>query len=35
MALATAYEHITVNETGVPEIEGTTMKVVELVQSYT
>jgi uncharacterized protein (DUF433 family) len=30
---ATAYEHITVNEAGVPVIEGTTMKVVELVQA--
>jgi uncharacterized protein (DUF433 family) len=31
MTQATAYEHITINESGVPIIEGTTMKVVELV----
>jgi uncharacterized protein (DUF433 family) len=31
MTEATAYEHVVVDETGVPLIEGTTMKVVELV----
>jgi uncharacterized protein (DUF433 family) len=31
MTQATAYEHIALNESGVPIIEGTTMKVVELV----
>ncbi|MDQ5839362.1 MAG: DUF433 domain-containing protein [Acidobacteriota bacterium] len=31
MTRATAYEHVVVNESGVPLIEGTTMKVVELV----
>jgi uncharacterized protein (DUF433 family) len=31
MTQATAYEHISLNESGVPIIAGTTMKVVELV----
>ena len=31
MTQATAYEHVVVDESGVPLIEGTTMKVVELV----
>lgn len=31
MIQATAYEHITINESGVPIISGTTMKIVELV----
>lgn len=31
MIQATAYEHIVINESGVPLIEGTTTKVVELV----
>ncbi|CDM65391.1 DUF433 domain-containing protein [Pyrinomonas methylaliphatogenes] len=31
MNRATAYEHIVLDEAGVPTIEGTTMKVVELV----
>ena len=31
MARATAYEHIVINEAGVPLIEGTTTKVIELV----
>jgi uncharacterized protein (DUF433 family) len=31
MTQATAYEHVAINESGVPVIEGTTMKVVELV----
>ena len=31
MTQATAYEHIVINETGVPIIDGTTMKVIELV----
>lgn len=31
MSQVTAYEHITINEAGVPVIEGTNMKVVELV----
>lgn len=31
MTQATAYEHIVINEAGVPVIEGTTMKVIELV----
>jgi hypothetical protein len=31
MTLATAYEHIIVNEKGVPLIEGTTTKIIELV----
>lgn len=30
MAHATAYEHIVTDETGVPFIEGTTTKVIEL-----
>ena len=28
----TAYEHIVINENGVPMIEGTTTKVIEIVQ---
>jgi uncharacterized protein (DUF433 family) len=31
MTQATAYEHVVTDESGVPLIEGTTMKVVELV----
>jgi uncharacterized protein (DUF433 family) len=31
MSQVTAYEHITINEAGAPVIEGTNMKVVELV----
>lgn len=31
MTQATTYEHIVINEAGVPLIEGTTTKVVELV----
>lgn len=31
MTQATAYEHVVVDESGVPLIQGTTMKVVELV----
>ena len=31
MTQATTYEHIVVDETGVPLIEGTTTKVIELV----
>src|SRR5215216_4755176 len=31
MTRATAYEHIVINEEGLPLIEGTTMKVIELV----
>jgi uncharacterized protein (DUF433 family) len=31
MIQATAYEHVVVDESGVPLIEGTTMRVVELV----
>jgi uncharacterized protein (DUF433 family) len=31
MTQATAYEHIVVDESGVPLIKGTTMKVIELV----
>lgn len=31
MTQATAYEHIVINEQGVPLIEGTNMKIVELV----
>ncbi len=31
MSLATTYEHIVINEQGVPLIEGTTMKVIEIV----
>ncbi|MGA9995090.1 MAG: DUF433 domain-containing protein [Pyrinomonadaceae bacterium] len=30
-ALSTSYEHIIIEENGVPTIEGTSMKVVELV----
>ncbi len=30
----TRYEHITLNDTAVPVITGTTMKVIELVQEY-
>jgi uncharacterized protein (DUF433 family) len=28
---ATAYKHVVVDESGVPRIEGTTMKIVELI----
>lgn len=31
MSQATAYEHIEINESGVPIIQGTTTKVIELV----
>ncbi len=31
MSIATAYEHITLSETGVPIIEGTRTKIVEIV----
>ena len=31
MSNATAYEHITLSENGVPMIEGTTTKIVEIV----
>lgn len=31
MIQATAYEHIVINEAGVPVIEGTTVKIIELV----
>ncbi|MBA3441806.1 MAG: DUF433 domain-containing protein [Pyrinomonadaceae bacterium] len=31
MTQATAYEHVVINEAGVPTLEGTTMKVIELV----
>lgn len=31
MTVATKYEHITLNSAGVPTIEGTTTKVVEIV----
>lgn len=31
MSQATAYEHIAINESGVPIIQGTTTKVIELV----
>ncbi len=31
MTQATAYEHVLINESGVPFIEGTTVKVIELV----
>ncbi len=31
MSISTAYEHITLSENGVPMIEGTTRKVVEIV----
>jgi len=31
MTQATAYEHVRLNESGVPFIEGTTVKVIELV----
>src|SRR5438874_12820887 len=31
MSRETAYEHIALNESGAPIIEGTTMKVIELV----
>ncbi len=31
MSIATAYEHITLSENGVPMIEGTTTKIVEIV----
>lgn len=32
MTWATAYEHVVIDESGVPLIEGTTMKVVEFVR---
>ncbi len=35
MTQATAYEHIALDESGVPVIAGTTMKVVELVLETT
>ena len=35
MTQATAYEHIAINESGVPVIEGTGMKVIELVLETT
>ena len=31
MAVTTTYEHIVLNQTGVPIIEGTTTKIVEIV----
>jgi uncharacterized protein (DUF433 family) len=31
MTQATAYEHIAINESGVPIIQGTTTKIIELV----
>jgi len=31
MSIATAYEHITLSENGVPMIKGTTTKIVEIV----
>ena len=31
MSIATAYEHITLTENGVPIIEGTTTKIIEIV----
>jgi len=31
MTQATAYEHVVIDESGTPLIEGTTMKVVELI----
>lgn len=31
MSIATAYEHITLSETGVPMIEGTRTKIIEIV----
>lgn len=33
MSQTTAYEHIVINENGIPLIENTTMKVVELVSA--
>ncbi len=35
MTQATTYEHVVINEAGVPTIEGTTMKVIELVLETT
>ena len=34
MEITTGYQHITLNETGVPMITGTRMKVVELVLDH-
>ena len=34
MAVATGYQHIVLNEAGIPIIAGTTMKVVELVLDH-
>src|SRR5437667_12309236 len=34
MAIETRYDHVSLGESGVPLITGTTMKVVELVQEY-
>jgi uncharacterized protein (DUF433 family) len=34
MAIATGYQHIVVNDAGIPMIAGTTMKVVELVLDH-
>jgi uncharacterized protein (DUF433 family) len=31
--VTTSYEHITLNEKGIPVIDGTTMKVVELIMA--
>lgn len=31
MSVATAYEHIVLNQSGIPIIEGTTTKIVEIV----
>lgn len=35
MTVATGYQHIVLNETGVPVIAGTTIKIVELVLDHT
>lgn len=34
MAIATGYQHIVVNEAGIPIIAGTTIKVVELILDH-
>lgn len=34
MATNTSYKHIVINDTGIPIIQGTTMKVVELVLEH-
>ncbi|MCC6455578.1 MAG: DUF433 domain-containing protein [Caldilineaceae bacterium] len=34
MAIATGYQHIVINDAGMPMIAGTTMKVVELVLDH-